>query len=196
MTTLRADGAADEPYDADGLLADAVAVENHDTRCETEPNDLPDGEPIELPVTISGRIEKPRDVDAFRFEARKGESLAFRLESRALGYPLDAVLAITDATGRQLARVDDLPDTRDASLTFCAPADGSYCVVVSDLNRQGSPRHVYRLRAARSPTSISRPTPFPTCSRRPSRSRSPWPWRGKTDSTNRSVSASPGCPAL
>ena len=90
-----------------------------------------------------------RDVDVFRFEARKGESLTFQLESRALGFPLDAVLAITDATGKQLARVDDLPGTRDASLTFSPPADGSYRVVVSDLNRQGSSRHVYRLRAAR-----------------------------------------------
>ena len=190
LATMRADGAADELFDADGLLAAPVAVENHATRCEAEPNDLPDGEPIELPVTVSGRIEKPRDVDVFRFEARKGESLTFQLESRALGYPLDAVLAITDATGKQLARVDDLPGTRDASLTFTPPTDGSYCVVVSDLNRQGSPRHVYRLRArARSPISKSRPTPCPTCSRRPSPSRSPWPWRGRTASTRRSALA-------
>ena len=148
-TTVRAEGLAADVFGIPGILTDSVAVENHAARCETEPNDLPDGEPIELPVTVSGRVEKPRDVDAFRFDARKGESLTFQIESRALGYPLDAVLAITDAMGKQLARVDDLPGTRDAALTFSPPADGSYRVVVSDLNQQGSMRHVYRLRAVR-----------------------------------------------
>lgn len=148
LTTVRADGTGADVFDLQGQLAAPVAVESHVTRCESEPNDSPAGEPIELPVTVSGRIEKPRDVDVFRFEARKGQSLTFQVESRSLGFPLDAVLTITDAMGKQLARVDDLPGTRDAALTFSPPADGSYHVIVSDLNRQGSMRHVYRLRAA------------------------------------------------
>lgn len=148
-TTVRAEGSAAGVFDMQGMLTDPVAVVSHAARCETEPNDLPEGEPIELPVTVSGRIEKARDVDVYRFDARKGESLTFQIESRALGYPLDAVLVITDAMGKQLARVDDLPGTRDAALTFSPPVDGSYRVVVSDLNQQGSMRHVYRLRAAR-----------------------------------------------
>jgi hypothetical protein len=148
-TMVRAEGSAADVFDLQGMLSDPVAVVSHAARCETEPNDLPGGEPIELPVTVSGRIEKARDVDVFRFDARKGESLTFQIESRALGYPLDAVLTIIDAMGKQLARVDDLPGTRDAALTFSPPADGSYRVVVSDLNQQGSMRHVYRLRATR-----------------------------------------------
>lgn len=147
-TTVLAAGASADVLDLEGQLAAPVAVENHATRCETEPNDSPDGELIELPVTVSGRIEKARDVDVFRFEARKGQSLTFQVESRALGFPLDAVLAITDAAGKQLVRVDDVAAARDCTLTFSPPADGSYRVLVSDLNQQGSMRHVYRLRAA------------------------------------------------
>ncbi|GAF96827.1 unnamed protein product, partial [marine sediment metagenome] len=102
---------------------------------------------IAMPTTITGRIEQAGDVDAFSFEGKKGHPLVLRLESRSLGYPLDAVLEVTDAEGKSLARVDDMGNSRDPLVAFSPPADGSFRMLVSDLNRQGSSRHVYRLRA-------------------------------------------------
>ena len=169
------DGASAETRPG-GQLATPVAVENHATRCETEPNDSPDGEPIELPVTVSGRIEKARDVDVFRFDARKGQSLTFQVESRALGFPLDAVLAITDAAGKQLARVDDVAATRDATLTFSPPPTDRIawsCPISTGREVCGTSIGCAPRRP--SPTSKSRPMPMPMCYRRPSRSRSRWP---------------------
>ena len=75
---------------------------------EAEPNDPARPQPISLPVAVSGRIDPPRDVDAYAFTARKGEALVFRVESRSLGRPLDAVLRISDASGGSVVEVDDV----------------------------------------------------------------------------------------
>lgn len=124
-----------------------VAVEPHETLVEAEPNDRATPQTVTLPLTISGCIGKPGDIDAFRFPGTKGELLSFQLESRQLSFPLDGVLEITDAAGKSLARVDDVSNVRDPVIAFTPPEDGAYQVIVSDLNRQGSARHVYRLRA-------------------------------------------------
>ncbi|HEV3136509.1 MAG TPA: PPC domain-containing protein, partial [Pirellulales bacterium] len=126
-----------------------LAVEPHNAIAEIEPNDASKPQPIELPATVTGRIENRRDVDVFIFAAKKGEPVVFRIESQALGYPLDAVLEIHDSTGKVLTRVDDTDGTRDGVAEFSPPEDGSYRVAVSDLNRQGGPRHIYRLRASK-----------------------------------------------
>jgi hypothetical protein len=126
-----------------------IAVEPHNTIAEIEPNDASQPQPIELPVSVTGRIENRHDVDVYSFVAKKAEPLVFQVESRALGYPLDAVLEASDATGKALARVDDTDGARDAVLTFSPPEDGMFYIAISDLNRQGSSRHVYRLRATK-----------------------------------------------
>lgn len=146
-----APGEGDTQMIADSQLGNVavVAVEAHETPVESEPNEADAPQAVSAPATISGRIERPGDVDAFRFEAKKGQTLTLRLESRGLGYPLDGVLEVTDDAGKSLTRVDDVGDQRDPLITFSPPADGAYRVLVRDLNRQGSPRHVYRLRIAK-----------------------------------------------
>ncbi len=146
---LRPTGERAEIFDAQLANVASVAVEGHETIVEVEPNGPASTQPIELPITISGRIDSRRDVDVFSFSGHKDEALTFQLESRALGYPLDAVLEVTDAAGKSLARVDDVGQRRDAVLAFSPPADGQYRIAVSDLNHAGSSRHVYRLRATK-----------------------------------------------
>ncbi len=132
---------------ADAALANiaTVRVEPHATLIEMEPNGPDAPQAILSPVTLTGRIADREDTDVFAFEAKAGQSLEFQLESRSLGYPLDAVLQITDATGKSLARIDDAAG-RDPTTVFAPPVDGTYRVTISDLNGHGSPRHVYRLR--------------------------------------------------
>ena len=91
------------------LAANAVSVrlEPHPTAVEVEPNDRQQPQPIQLPITVSGRIDPPGDVDVYQFEAKKGQKLSFQVESRALGFPLDSVLRLTDAAGKVLAEADD-----------------------------------------------------------------------------------------
>jgi hypothetical protein len=113
---------------------------------EAEPNDLPRPQAIASPVVVSGRIDPPGDRDVFRLSLRKGDSRVIRIESRALGRPLDPVLRVLDSGGKVLAESDDSSrNDRDLERSFTAPADGEYRLVVRDLNGRGGPRFAYLL---------------------------------------------------
>jgi Bacterial pre-peptidase C-terminal domain len=133
------------------MLANPVEVKVVDepSIAESEPNDRAHPQKIALPVAISGRIDRPGDVDTFAFEARKDDRLVFRVDSRSLGLPLDPVLRIADASGATIVEVDDARKGFDPEIKFTAPADASYRVTVRDLNGQGGPRHAYLLTAGR-----------------------------------------------
>jgi hypothetical protein len=131
----------------------SVLVEPHRCLTEVEPNDRQRPQAVTVPVTISGRIDPPGDVDVFEFAAKKGERLTFRADARSVGSLLDPVLRLTDAAGKALARADDSTGgkagARDAAVSFTAPQDGKFRVEVRDLGGHGGPRHFYRLRATR-----------------------------------------------
>lgn len=113
---------------------------------EADPNDLSRPQAVASPVVLSGRIDPPGDQDALRFTLHKGDKRVIRVESRALGRPLDPVLRILDAGGKVLAETDDTGrNDRDLERSFTAPADGDYRLVVRDLNGQGGPRFAYLL---------------------------------------------------
>ncbi|MHB1556179.1 MAG: PPC domain-containing protein [Isosphaeraceae bacterium] len=113
---------------------------------EAEPNDPAHPQAIASPVAISGRIDPPDDRDAFRLSLKKGEKRVIRVESRALGRPLDPVLRILDAAGKVVAESDDgSRNDRDSERSFTAPADGDYRLVVRDLHGRGGPRFAYLL---------------------------------------------------
>ena len=123
---------------------------------EREPNDDHHPQPIEVPVSITGRIGSAGDRDAFQFSAKKGETRIFRVESRLLGFPLDPVLLVRDGSGKVVTEMDDPGRgsrgggdnaSRDPVLTFTASQDGEYRVIVRDLNDRGGPRYIYRLDA-------------------------------------------------
>lgn len=100
--------------------------------------------PVQLPVTINGRIFPRQDVDLWSFAAKKGQTISCEVHASRLGSPLDACLAILEASGRVLAENDDSNGT-DPRLRFTAPADGTYRVRIHDANNKGGPAYVYRL---------------------------------------------------
>lgn len=124
-----------------------LPVESHRCTIESEPNPRDAAQPLEVPITMTGRIYPPGDEDYYQFAAADKQQFSFAIESRGLGYPLDPVLEVLDAEGKSLARVDDVGAARDALLDFTAPAPGHYTLRVTDLHRTGSDRHIYRLRA-------------------------------------------------
>lgn len=126
----------------------SLPVVEYRSLVEAEPNDAAQPQAIEGPLAISGQIGEPRDLDAFRFHLAKGQAWQFNVESRRLGYPLDAVLELFDAMGKSIARADDAGQQPDAELSFTAPADGDFTLVVSDLYGDGGPRFFYRLSLA------------------------------------------------
>ena len=99
---------------------------------ETEPNDLSRPQTIASPVALSGRIDPPGDQDIFRLSLHKGDKRVIRIESRALGRPLDPTLRVLDAGGKILADSDDTGrNDRDLERSFTAPADGDYRLLVA-----------------------------------------------------------------
>ena len=102
---------------------------------------------IVMPTTITGRLDRPGDIDVYQFDARKGDKLLFRIEARTLGFPLDPVMRLTDAAGKTLLQSKVGAIGTDPALNYTATADGRYRLEVSDLYRAGSLRHVYQLRA-------------------------------------------------
>src|SRR5262249_33792787 len=101
---------------------------------------------IDLPITITGRLERAADVDSYEFVGAKGQKLNFRAEAQSLGFPLDPVLRVT-SKGKVLAKAQSTAIGKDPVLDFTVTEDGPHVLSVRDLHGQGSGRHVYRLEA-------------------------------------------------
>jgi len=124
----------------------SVAMESHGCAVKPEGSD-----PFALapPMTVSGRLTRPKTADEFTFTATKGDKFNFRVESRTLGLPLVAALRLTDDAGKELAKADPPGFDKDPEVAFAAPRDGKYRLTVRDFYDNGGPRYVYRLRATR-----------------------------------------------
>jgi hypothetical protein len=114
---------------------------------EKEPNEgFKQAQAVTLPVVVEGTIERPKDVDVFRFTGKKGQRIAAEVLAHRYGSPLDAMLTLYNSRGQQLAFSDDLaPETRDARIEAVLPADGEYYLALIDAHDAGSAIHVYRL---------------------------------------------------
>ena len=105
---------------------------------EREPNDgFATGQLIVPPLTLHGTIEKPRDVDVYRFVGRKGQRWSFAVTARILGSPVDALLTLYDERRRLVESCDDLGSDADPSFTVTLPRDGVYFLSVIDSHDQG-----------------------------------------------------------
>jgi len=100
---------------------------------------------IKLPLVIDGRIERPRDVDVFRFEGRAGQKIVAEVFAARHGSALDPMLTLYDAKGNQVGVGDDHAGSFDARLEATLPADGVYFLSLIDAHDTGGTLHVYWL---------------------------------------------------
>jgi hypothetical protein len=118
---------------------------------ETDGDPIP--EPVTLPVTANGRIFPREDIDLWAFPAKKGQTVSALATTTGIHSPLVARLEIVDARGTVLAESGSRPALGcDASVSFTAPADGTYHVRVRDAANKGGPAFVYRLTITTAPT--------------------------------------------
>jgi hypothetical protein len=112
---------------------------------EVEPNPVEAPQRVSLPAVLNGQILPVGDIDCYVFSAVKGEKLDFELWGQRLGSPIQAVVTILDAAGKQLGRQEG-----DGILSFAAAADGDYLIRVQELHREthGGSEYLYRLVAA------------------------------------------------
>jgi hypothetical protein len=124
-------------------------------------NDTPEkAQKVPLPCEIAGRIEKVRDRDWYRFEAKKGDVIGIEVLGERLGTQADFYFTLrpADSKGNPI-EVDDNPEILHPTQFFSrtddppfyryeAPADGAYLLQVSsrEADVQGGPRHLYHVR--------------------------------------------------
>jgi hypothetical protein len=101
------------------------------------------------PIVFNGRIGTAGERDSWWLQATAEEKINIDLRAARLGSPLDSIVTLLDAEGKQLAESDDLSGGQtDSQLTFTAPADGKYQLVVRDrFSHRGGENYAYRLLA-------------------------------------------------
>jgi hypothetical protein len=115
---------------------------------------------VKLPIIVNGRIARPGEAQYFRFDGHAGDEIVAEVLARRLGSPLDSVLRLTDAAGKQIAFNDDFEDPAAGLITHQADsliscrllAKGTYYLQLADTQGKGGPDYGYRLR-------ISHPRP-------------------------------------
>jgi len=124
---------------------------------ETEDNGSPEKANRVAPgTTVNGRIQTPGDVDCFVFAAEEKQTLVIDVRARRLDSPLDSVIVLRDAKGKQLAANDDTVDPAcqwmthhaDSQLVHTFAAAGDYTVTLRDIQGKGGAAYAYRLSIA------------------------------------------------
>ena len=143
----------------DGLTSNAMplAVDSlPETMAKTGIERREKAQRVKLPAIVNGRIAQPGEAEFFRIDGHAGEEMVAEVTARRLGSPLDSVLRLTDAKGKELAFNDDFEDKSagllthqaDSFLSFRLPSKGTYYLQLADAQHKGGPEYGYRLRVS------------------------------------------------
>ena len=95
------------------------------------------------PSGVDGAVAN-QALQYFKFSATENQRLAFEVLARRIGSPLDPMLRLLDARGRELAFSDDAPGlSGDSQFEFTFKSTGEYLLELRDIRFQGG---AYRLR--------------------------------------------------
>ncbi|MCZ2341811.1 MAG: PPC domain-containing protein [Bacteroidales bacterium] len=119
---------------------------------EVEPNDAIDtATRITIPGGANGQIQEARDLDYYRFTAKKGQTIKFEVFARRFGTVLrsrtDITMDLMTADGKRTIASNDDVNGKDPQLVYTATADGDYILRLRDLNNQGGEGFAYFLEA-------------------------------------------------
>lgn len=116
-----------------------------DSYLEAEPNDQREQATVaKFPGNCCGCLQTPGDVDWFAIDLGQNQRIEVRGFSQAIGSPADLELALCNAEGQELVRMDDAQQ-EEAAFVFGAPQAGSYRLQVRDMARDGGPAFAYRI---------------------------------------------------
>lgn len=119
---------------------------------DQEPNnDRETAQEVTLPIIVNGRIDKPDDVDLFRFNAHG--TLVAEVLARRAGSPVDSALTLVDAEGKEIGFNDDYEDKAqplithhaDSRLVVTLSGKSPFTLRLSDAQRKGGNDFIYRL---------------------------------------------------
>jgi hypothetical protein len=112
---------------------------------ESEPNDSREkANVVSAPTEISAHIDRPGDIDFFKFHMAYKQVMSMEVLSGNYGSPVTALLQLRNAHGDVIENNDGTPDA-DARIVRELDA-GDYIVSVRDLIYAGGPGYWYRLK--------------------------------------------------
>ena len=118
---------------------------------EKEPNnDAERAQELAFPLLLNGVVTQ-RDYDYFKFTARAGQTLVFDLAGGRNESGMDGVLSLLDASGAEIAYVDDYYWFKDPHLAHTFAKDGTYYLRVYGSGESGGRTDDYRLLAGEMP---------------------------------------------
>src|SRR5438552_7389802 len=113
---------------------------------------------LKPPVAVDGNCEE-LSLDYYTFKAKKSQRVSIEVVANRLGSPLDPVVRLLDAAGKELLYCDDDRATGSVSrVRFTSPATGRYVIELRDIGYQGGSKYRYRLRVGNFPLASA---PFP-----------------------------------
>jgi hypothetical protein len=122
--------------------------------------------PLQVPITINGRLSKPAEVDKYELAVQPGDAFLFGLQARELGTSkIMGLITIYEQKGNKLASAGDEPlpvdvaavqvssrTQGDPNLAFQVPPNVHKLIVaVEDLAQRGGRHYAYRLFAYQAP---------------------------------------------
>jgi hypothetical protein len=124
-----------------------VMVDDLPSVAQVRPNQaLANAQAITIPAAVDGYVDN-LSRDYYKFAASAGQRITIEVLGRRLGSPLDPMIRLLDAKGRELAYSDDAAGIApDSLLSFTIKETGDYIVEVRDIRFQGGGNFFYRLR--------------------------------------------------
>ncbi|HVX61349.1 MAG TPA: PPC domain-containing protein [Pirellulales bacterium] len=116
-------------------------------------------QPLPFPIAVDGACEA-ESFDYYKLNVVAGQRVSVEVVARRLGSPLDAVIRLLDASGRELAYSDDEAGLgSDGRFAHRFAEAGDYFLEIRDIRYQGGGNHRYRIRVGDFPL-VSTPYPM------------------------------------
>lgn len=104
---------------------------------------------LAIETGLTGTIDGSK-LDWFKIKGKKSERLLIQVWAERLDSRLDGMLAVFDATGRELEN-NRQHFGRDPFVDFTPSADGEYYISLTDILYRGGSQYYYRIKASRAP---------------------------------------------
>lgn len=114
---------------------------------------------LTLPIAVDGTVDSLAR-HYFKFQIQQGETVSFECLARRIGSPLDPLIRVLDARGREIAYSDDGAGLMgDSRLCHTFKDAGEYILELRDIGYAGGGSHKFRLRIGDFPC-VSTPYPM------------------------------------
>ncbi|MFT5904689.1 MAG: hypothetical protein ACI9E1_000275 [Cryomorphaceae bacterium] len=119
-------------------------------------NSTAEAQPIENNRTLTG-VTLKEDVDYYKLHLKKNQTITIEVAAMRLGKAFfDPFIAITDVNGSELASCDDSTILRqDPHLSFTAPKEADYYILIRDSSYEGDASRIYHLHVGDFPRPLS-----------------------------------------